>query len=97
MLKISLIIFILSNYVSYLIAQCNSYSPTTVSGTHAPKGQICSGQLIFEDNFDEFDLKKWSHEITLGGGGVSNLIMGKHFFLLFLIELGVPMVHQQPV
>ena len=25
--------------------------------------------LIFEDNFDHFDLKTWKHEITMGGGG----------------------------
>jgi beta-glucanase (GH16 family) len=49
-------------------SQCTS-SPTTISGTHAPAGQICSGDLIFEDNFDEFDLKKWQHESTLAGGG----------------------------
>lgn len=30
---------------------------------------ICSGDLIFEDNFDYFDFKKWEHENTLGGGG----------------------------
>lgn len=34
-------------------------------------GTICSGDLIFEDNFDFFDFKKWEHENTLGGGGVS--------------------------
>jgi hypothetical protein len=44
-------------------------SPTTVSGTHAPTGRICSRDLIFEDNFDEFDLKKWNHENTLTGSG----------------------------
>jgi hypothetical protein len=49
-------------------SQCTS-SPTTISGSHAPAGQICSGDLIFEDNFDEFDLKKWQHESTLAGGG----------------------------
>ena len=25
--------------------------------------------LIFEDNFDKLDFKKWQHEITMGGGG----------------------------
>ncbi|XP_030761869.1 beta-1,3-glucan-binding protein-like [Sitophilus oryzae] len=44
-------------------------SQTTVSGTLAPTGQLCSGQLIFEDNFEEFSLKKWQHEKTLSGGG----------------------------
>lgn len=48
-------------------AQCNPTS-TVISGTHAP-GNICSGQLIFEDNFDNLDLAKWRHENTLAGGG----------------------------
>lgn len=48
-------------------------SPTTASGTFAPK-KICSGDLIFEDDFDKFDLKKWQHENTLAGGGVSTII-----------------------
>mgnify|MGYP005984562637 CR=1 len=51
--------------------QCTKPSPTTVSGTHAPTTTICSGDLIFEDEFDELDLQKWNHELTLGGGGVS--------------------------
>ena len=28
--------------------------------------------LVFEDNFDTLDVTKWEHELTLGGGGVSN-------------------------
>ncbi|KAJ8945917.1 hypothetical protein NQ314_009011 [Rhamnusium bicolor] len=40
-----------------------------VSGNQAPSGQICPGDLIFEDTFDELNLKKWQHELTLGGGG----------------------------
>lgn len=34
-------------------------------------GQYCSGDLIFEDTFDMFDTRKWQHENTLSGGGVS--------------------------
>ncbi|KAK9891860.1 hypothetical protein WA026_017348 [Henosepilachna vigintioctopunctata] len=44
-------------------------SLTTASGTSAPRGDICSGDLIFEDNFHTLDLNKWQHEQTLGGGG----------------------------
>ncbi|KAL0840437.1 hypothetical protein ABMA28_015691 [Loxostege sticticalis] len=43
-------------------------SVTTVSGTHAP-ATVCSGDLIFSDDFKEFDLEKWQHENTLAGGG----------------------------
>ena len=27
-------------------------------------------ELVFEDNFESFDTNKWSHEITMWGGGV---------------------------
>lgn len=43
-------------------------SVTTVTGTHAP-AQVCSGELIFEDNFDFLDVSRWKHEISLAGGG----------------------------
>lgn len=49
-------------------------SMTTSSGTMAiPKSkerptQHCAGDLIFEDTFDIFDLRKWQHENTLSGG-----------------------------
>ncbi|XP_058821628.1 beta-1,3-glucan-binding protein-like [Topomyia yanbarensis] len=44
-------------------------SVTTASGTRAPTGTICSGDLIFEDNFNFLDFEKWEHESTLAGGG----------------------------
>jgi beta-glucanase (GH16 family) len=44
------------------------WTPTTVSGSKKP-ASVCSGQLIFEDNFDWLDQSKWQHETTLGGGG----------------------------
>lgn len=47
-------------------------SQTVASGTHAPS-EICSGDIIFQDEFDSLDFKRWQHEQTLGGGGVSNL------------------------
>ncbi|XP_075970510.1 beta-1,3-glucan-binding protein-like [Anticarsia gemmatalis] len=53
--------------IASLGAACTP-SVTTVSGTHAP-AKICSGALIFKDEFDEFDFEKWQHENTLGGGG----------------------------
>lgn len=47
-------------------------SPTTASGSQARAGPYCSGDLIFEDNFNFLDLEKWEHENTLAGGGVSS-------------------------
>lgn len=46
-------------------------TPTTVSGTKAPTGRICKGQLLLNERFVEFDRDLWQHEVTLGGGGVS--------------------------
>lgn len=46
-------------------------SVTTTSGKNAPTGDLCSGQLILDENFDDFDRNRWEHEITMGGGGVS--------------------------
>jgi len=43
-------------------------SVTTVSGSRAPQS-FCSGQLIFEENFDNLDQGKWKHEMTMSGGG----------------------------
>lgn len=47
------------------------YTPTTVSGTKAPNGRICKGQLLLNEQFKDFDRDLWKHELTLGGGGVS--------------------------
>lgn len=46
-------------------------SLTTASGTHAPRAPFCSGELIFNENFDKFDFSIWEHERTMAGGGVS--------------------------
>lgn len=46
-------------------------SLTTISGQHgtiAPGTQLCSGDLIFEDNFDFLDFEAWEHEITMASG-----------------------------
>ena len=29
----------------------------------------CAEKLIFEDNFDKFNMNTWEHELTMGGGG----------------------------
>lgn len=62
------IVFTLSFCLAAVSAQVCTPSVTTVSGTHAP-AQICSGALIFEDNFDFLDHSRWKHEISLAGGG----------------------------
>lgn len=37
-------------------AQCSVKSLSTASGSKARNGPFCPGELIFEDNFDRFDL-----------------------------------------
>lgn len=32
--------------------------------------KVCSGDLIFEETFDSFDLDVWQHDITLNGDRV---------------------------
>lgn len=34
--------------------------------------KVCSGDLIFEETFDNFDLDVWQHDITLNGDRVSS-------------------------
>lgn len=48
---------------------CKS-SITTASGFAASR-DICSGHLIFEENFDKLDKLVWQSDVTFGGGGVS--------------------------
>lgn len=52
------------NHVSMLLSINDMFYATA-------NGQYCSGDLIFEDTFDVFDLRKWQHENTLSGNGVS--------------------------
>lgn len=57
--------------------ECVEKSITTASGTFVSSKDYCRGQLIFEDNFDDFDLRKWQHEISLTGSAVSFCRFGK--------------------
>lgn len=43
---------------------------TKCSNFMCPK-KFCSGELIFEENFNNLDKKIWEPEVTLLGGGVS--------------------------
>ncbi|KAF2903372.1 hypothetical protein ILUMI_02808 [Ignelater luminosus] len=67
-MKYSILIFVVVSTFIYETHQCKP-SATTASGSSAAT-RICSGELIFEDNFDNLNTEKWKHEITLGGDGV---------------------------
>lgn len=65
---LKMICFLLLSFVIQLNAdECNP-SITTASGSKAPQN-ICAGQLIFDENFDELDKKIWTPEVTLSGNG----------------------------
>lgn len=46
-------------------------SITSASGTAA--FNVCSGNLIFEENFNHLDKNKWQPEVTLSDGAVSKI------------------------
>lgn len=55
-----------------VLVTCQETRPTrtTASGTHAPaRGSFASGDLIFEELFEELNFDTWQHENTLAGGG----------------------------
>lgn len=95
-----LISFVLS-FSAILNAKNCPPSITTASGSIAP-GEICSGSLIFEENFDTLNRNVWQPEVTFGGGGVSepkqssiSSFFGRKISFLFfeiIIERGISMV-----
>ncbi|KRT86910.1 hypothetical protein AMK59_1529, partial [Oryctes borbonicus] len=62
------VIFVVICGFAFARKKCDP-SITTASGTFAPTDKICPGDIIFQEEFDSLNLKKWQHENTLGGGG----------------------------
>lgn len=52
---------VLAGIIPSLRSECVQ-SVTTASGPKAPLTPVCSGDLIFEDNFNNFDLNTWLHQ-----------------------------------
>lgn len=49
---------------------CTNPTETTAIGTNAPPpASFCSGDLIFQDEFNTLDHSKWLHDQTMAGGG----------------------------
>lgn len=69
LLSICLIVAII--FIALLIIYPSSSgckpSITTASG-FSVSGEICSGNLIFEENFERLDKHKWRPEVTFEGG-----------------------------
>uniref|UniRef100_A0A336LDE5 CSON007453 protein n=1 Tax=Culicoides sonorensis TaxID=179676 RepID=A0A336LDE5_CULSO len=53
--------------IDYIKPQCSTPPVTTISGTHAPSN-FCPGDLVFDENFNQFDNTLWEHEVSLFGG-----------------------------
>lgn len=95
----AILVALLPIFVIRVESQC-APTVTTVSGKNAPMGKLCSGQLILDENFNNFDNSLWEHEITLGGGGVSIQtfqanVSANEFCSSFSIELGIPVVYRR--
>jgi hypothetical protein len=45
---------------------------------------INSEKLIFQDEFNDFNLKVWKHELTMGGGGNVEITIFKIIFYISL-------------
>lgn len=71
--------------VLILIVFCNADdckpSITTASGSSAPQ-QICSGQLIFDEDFDSLNKEIWRPLSTFSDGGVSYSLKVYHIKLV---------------
>ncbi|XP_018331866.1 beta-1,3-glucan-binding protein-like [Agrilus planipennis] len=61
-------LFLYILFCLYDTGESCSKSVTRVGGS-CSSCTICSGDVVFEDNFDTFQLSKWEHEVTLSGGG----------------------------
>lgn len=66
----SIIVLIALYFYEAVEAHCTP-SITRVSAGDVPLGQLCSGQIVLNEEFNALDTSLWEHEITLGGGGVS--------------------------
>ncbi|CAD7089074.1 unnamed protein product [Hermetia illucens] len=72
-MMLSIVIYLWVAAASILPAQSHCpTSLTTASGSAIRRNDgFCSGELIFEDNFDKLNFKYWEHESTLSGEGNS--------------------------
>lgn len=73
MLIVSLVIAVILILFVILLPNQNKTncepSITTASGSSALP--VCSGRLIFVENFDRLDKNRWQPEVTLSDGSVS--------------------------
>lgn len=49
--------------------------PSITSASGSAALTVCSGSLIFVENFNRLDKNKWQPEVTLSGGSVSEICL----------------------
>lgn len=65
-----LIVTLLAIFVSKIVAEFDCQPTiTTVEGPIAPDGPLCSGQLIFDEQFNDLDTNVWKHENRMSAVG----------------------------
>lgn len=76
LLLVSLVIAVLLILFAILLPNHeinDSCEPSITSVSGSSVSPVCSGNLIFEENFDRLDKNKWHPEVTISGGSVSEI------------------------
>lgn len=74
LLIISLVAAVICVCLVILLPNRNDCKPTITCASGSAVLPICSGYLIFVDNFESLDKEIWQPEVTLHGDAVSNRI-----------------------
>lgn len=74
-IAVILIIFVIFLPNQYYDDYCG---PSITSASGSAASTICSGSLIFVENFNRLDKNKWQPEVTLSDGSVSEIWFNQH-------------------
>jgi len=74
MVAIQLVMAIALTYLGFLVSDLkveldNVKRDQNCLGSENNQQEVAVATLIFDDEFDDFNITRWKHEITLGGGG----------------------------
>lgn len=76
LLAVSLVIAVILIIIVIFLPKQHYYNycgPSITSASGSAASNICSGSLIFVENFNRLDKNKWQPEVTLSGGSVSEI------------------------
>lgn len=78
LLNISFVVaIVLILFVIFLPSKNDECEPTITTASGSAALNVCAGNLIFEENFNELDKNKWLPEVTLSDGSVSKKQMSE--------------------